>query len=68
MTFHFLVVTPVFQHCPWLVRGVSESSKDLEKLIADWKTHKYSKPVRGAILLNQDWTKVGKCYGTTELL
>ena len=50
----------VFQHCPWLVRGVSDSSKDLELLISDWKTHKYKKPLRGAILLNQDWTKVSE--------
>ena len=31
---------------------------DLDNYVAQWKAHKYKKPVRGAIILNQDWTKV----------
>lgn len=46
----------VFQHCPWLLGD--STSKDLDKLIAQWKAHKFKKPVRGAIILNQDATKV----------
>ena len=64
-TCSFLFDMPVFQHCPWLVQGVSSSGKDLEKLIANWKAHKYSRPVRGAILLNMDSTKVEEPLRTT---
>ena len=31
---------------------------DLDNYVAQWKAHKYKKPVRGGIILNQDWTKV----------
>lgn len=47
---------PVFHHCPFLVRD--SVAKDLDKLIAQWKSHKYKKPARGAIILNKDLTKV----------
>ena len=33
-------------------------SKNLDSLIAKWKADKYKKPVRGAIILNTDLTKV----------
>lgn len=46
----------VFQHCPFLVR--ESTVQDMDKLIAQWKSHKYSKPVRGGIILSQDLTKV----------
>ena len=47
----------VFQHCPFLVRD--SVARDLDKLIAQWKSHKYKRPVRGAIILNHNWNKVG---------
>jgi hypothetical protein len=47
----------VFKHCPWLLRD-STRQQDLNTLITEWKTHKFKKPVRGAIILNQDMTKV----------
>ena len=31
---------------------------DLDNYVAQWKAHKYKKPVRGGIILNHDWTKV----------
>ena len=46
----------VFKHCPFLVR--ESTARGIDKLIAQWKTHKYSKPLRGGIILNQDLTKV----------
>ena len=54
---HLYLDPTVFQHCPWLLE---DSTKDLEKLIAEWKMHKFKKPVRGAIVLNQDLTKVNQ--------
>ncbi len=33
-------------------------SKNLDSLITQWKAHKYKKPVRGGIILNEDLTKV----------
>ena len=47
---------PVFEHCPFLVN--KSMNKNLDALIAQWKSHKYKKPVRGAVILNTDLTKV----------
>ena len=33
---------------------------DLDNYVAQWKAHKYKKPVRGGIILNQDLTKVSE--------
>lgn len=45
----------IFRHCPFLIR--ESVAKDLDTLIAQWKTHKYSRPIRGAIILDQNLTK-----------
>ena len=46
----------VFKHCPFLVKD--SVMVDLDNYVAQWKAHKYKKPVRGGIILNHDWTKV----------
>lgn len=56
LSFPFQSLPKVVQHCPWLIGD--SSAKDLDKLIAQWKTRKYKKPVRGAIILNPELTKV----------
>ena len=47
----------MFRHCPFL--DPTDATHNVEMLASQWKTHKYKKPVRGAILLNNDLTKVG---------
>ena len=41
--------------------------KDMARLAEQWKTHKYRKPVRGAIILNEDMTKVGQVCMLQEI-
>ncbi len=48
----------VFKYCPFLVH--ESVAKDLDSLISQWKTQKYSRPIRGVIILNQTLTKVGQ--------
>lgn len=39
--------------------------KDMARLADQWKTHKYKKPVRGAIILNESMTKVRHVHGSS---
>ena len=52
------LLTVVFQHCSSLVK----SSLTVDALADKWKAFKHNKPVRGAILLNKDLTKVFNYY------
>ena len=54
----------VFNHCSELL----PHSPDIELLPEQWKSFKHSKPVRGAILLNNNMTKVLSLELHTHLL
>ena len=63
LTYWFLDLAPfpVFRHYPFLVRELDDNH--LDSLIAQWKSHKYRRPIRGAIILNKNLTKVWDIQG-----
>lgn len=52
---HFFPLTlPLFEQFPFL----NKSGEDIDEVFENWKKYKYSVPVYGAILLNQNLDKV----------